>query len=222
MKATELSFYKFTKLIKSPTFFISWFVLASISYLFFDKALAFTFADWQQPTIHMIAYDFTLFGYGLPYILVFFLMYIVTRFVIKAPKFANGVLYLFLSVVAAGILCDIFKVILGRSRPVALFHEGLYGFYFFQTKASMVSFPSGHATVIAAVMFGLSYLFPRYWKFFLLFVLLVSFSRIILEAHFLSDIMIGMYLGAITAIGIHEFITQRGYLRLTANDVSTV
>jgi membrane-associated phospholipid phosphatase len=220
MQTTELSFYKFMKLVKNPIFFISWLALASISYFFFDKALAFYFNDLHQPALHAVAYGFTLLGYGGPYIIGFFLVFILAKYIIKKPKIAHGALYLFLSVTAAGILCDIIKVILGRSRPVELFHNGIYGFYFLQTKASFVSFPSGHATVIAAVMIGLSYLFPRFWKFFLALLFLTSISRIILTAHFLSDIMIGMYLGGMCATLIYEFITKHSFLQLNAKKVS--
>lgn len=222
VQTTELSFYKFIKLIKNPTFFISWLLLASISYLFVDKAVAFYLHDWHQPTIHAVAYGFTLLGIGAPYIFGFFLLFVVTKYLIKKPNIAYSALYLFLSVTAAGILCDIIKVILGRSRPVELFHGGLYGFYFLQTKGSMVSFPSGHATVIASIMIGLSYLFPRYWKFFLTLMFLTSISRIILTAHFLSDIMMGMYLGAICAIVTYEFVTNRGIFQVTVKDINTV
>jgi membrane-associated phospholipid phosphatase len=50
----------------------------------------------------------------------------------------------------------------------------LFGFYFLKTQASFLSMPSGHTVTITSLMFGLCYLFPRYWAGFIGLALMVS------------------------------------------------
>jgi undecaprenyl-diphosphatase len=87
------------------------------------------------------------------------------------------------------------------------------------------SFPSGHATFVMGVYGFLVYLLIRYtvtWKirirlFFagMLFIGLIGLSRIILDVHYLSDILGGFFVGAlwlIIAISMTEWLVFRGYI----------
>lgn len=209
---TTNSFENFIKIITSPYFLLVWAAIAIFSYFYIDQPVAYFMHDLQIPLIKNIAKVLTLFGYGGPYLIILFFAFIITRFITKNKIVANKVLFLLTSVISASILCDILKMLLGRSRPVHLFATHMYGFHFFQTTASMWSFPSGHATIIATMMIGLSYLFPRYWVGFVIMILLTSLSRLILTAHFVSDVMAGMYLGAMTTIMIHALLQRSGVI----------
>jgi undecaprenyl-diphosphatase len=90
---------------------------------------------------------------------------------------------------AAGTL----KMAFMRPRPSSSEFEvlGLDGY-------SMKSFPSGHATMIAAAFYYAHKMTKRLWKpAFGLVVLLVAYSRLYLGMHFLTDVLAGLVLGAV-------------------------
>ena len=95
-----------------------------------------------------------------------------------------------LSVIATQLL----KFIFGRSRPFNFFalNDGNM-FTFFNFQYEYVSFPSGHSSGIWALIACLLFVFKdnKYSKILILFGLLISISRIILNVHYLSDVFFG-------------------------------
>lgn len=207
----------FIRLVKNPYFISCWFALAVVSYFFIDEPLAIYMHSIKASWFYNAAELITNLGYG-SYYLIGFTLLIVIGFLLRKTRLAHASIYLLLSVVISGVLCDIFKFMFGRSRPTLLFSQHDYGFNFLQTHYNMVSFPSGHATTISAVMVGLTYLFPRGFWVWLVVLLLVSFTRVVVTAHFLSDIMVGMYLGAITSIFVADSLTKRFKLTMPMVD----
>lgn len=109
--------------------------------------------------------------------------------------------YLAVTAIGGGLLNVLLKDIFARSRPdLAVALRQAHGY----------SFPSGHAMGSIVVMGALSYLAVRStpnwkWRSTALsiatsFVLLVSFSRIYLGVHWVSDIGAGLTAGAIWVI----------------------
>lgn len=92
------------------------------------------------------------------------------------------------------VICALLKTMLGRARPEAWFADHAWGFYGFQMKSGYWSFPSGHTSTIMTLAFGLSILFPKHVRSFILIGLLVAVSRVLLVQHYLSDVMIAAYL----------------------------
>ena len=85
------------------------------------------------------------------------------------------------------------KPIIGRKKPNDQNHSGIFSYY------KNFSFPSGHATRmgVLAVFIGVYYLMPIYNSGIIIsWALVVSFSRIILEEHYFSDVFVGFLLGA--------------------------
>jgi lipid A 4'-phosphatase len=108
---------------------------------------------------------------------------------------AHRALFIFIAVAAAGLVADLLKVIFGRARPKLLFLDGTYGFTWGATQVDHWSFPSGHATTIAAVATALYLLWPRGLPLYLAAAALVVASRFIIGAHYLSDALAGAALG---------------------------
>ncbi len=184
----------------SPVALLLWSAAIVLSYFTLDQKLALIFQQLQTSDLRHVAEFLTKFGYGLYYIVGLAVLFLFSRFVLKKSLLANRALFLLLALIVSGITCDIFKIILGRARPVQWFQNDLFGFYFFQTKANMWGFPSGHASTIAALMLGLCVIFPRYALAFVSFMLIIAFSRVMVTAHYLSDTIAGVLLGAATVL----------------------
>ena len=213
---SQAQFNRFCRVVTHPLFFLVWFLLALLSFFFVDKPVAYFFHGINHnPIIYSLATFFTFFGYGGPWLAVIVILFLAFKCVIKNNKYSNQLLFLLIVVLSAGVICDVLKITLGRARPVELFTLSKYGFYFFQHHANMWSFPSGHATVISSMMFGLSLLSPKHWRLFMMLLVLTCLSRVVLTMHFVSDVMAGAYLGAISSIIIHQLFCRVGFLSET-------
>ncbi len=130
----------------------------------------------------------------------------------RLRKLAWVALFLFVAVAASGLLVDTLKVIFSRYRPVMFYKKGIYGFALFKFAHSRwsLSFPSGHADTIFALMTALFLLTRRYRLFFFSFAVLVAISRVLVGAHFPSDILAGSYLGVVTTLYLKGFFLAKG------------
>ena len=157
---------------------------------------------------------FANFGLGWPYIVGLGVLFCVARFLWHNQKLTLQSLYLFSCVAVSGIVCDLLKLVFGRPRPSLWFDHHLRDFIFFGHRqfheSSYTSFPSGHATTAASFAVGLMMLFPRLRVIGVLFMVSVAVARILLLRHYVSDVMAGMYLGAMTSWVLYRFMKE-GY-----------
>lgn len=215
-KTNNHLFYKnFTlkKMFCNPIFIILWWALAILSYFYLDKPIAIFMHGisnaWLLDSFHII----TKFGKSTYYFLFFGIVFITAQFIWKNSRIANLALFFFLALAASSIICDTLKIIFSRARPQELFAAQRYGFYFFQHTSKMWSFPSGHAMTIASLMMAAAIIWRRFWIIFSLIMLSVGVSRIIVGAHYLSDVMIGLYLGCIIVIYLERILRNRLLLK---------
>ncbi|MBI3444412.1 MAG: phosphatase PAP2 family protein [Magnetospirillum sp.] len=118
--------------------------------------------------------------------------------------------FLFLAVALSGIANTIIKVLIGRTRPVLLFEKGLYGFEPLTRAYATNSFPSGHSQAAFAAMMALTLIFPRYDIAFIAVAVLVAASRVLTSVHFLSDAVMGAWLGAMVTLALHSLLKRKG------------
>lgn len=118
--------------------------------------------------------------------------------------------FLFLSVAVSGLANNVVKMVVGRTRPAALFDSGTYDFVPFTRAYLTNSFPSGHSQASFAAMVALAFIFPRYDLAFYTVALLVALSRIFTTVHFLSDTVAGAWLGAMVTVALHSLLIKRG------------
>jgi membrane-associated phospholipid phosphatase len=134
------------------------------------------------------------------YLVVSALLSLLFHFAWKREQCARWSLFVFAAVAVSGLTADVFKWLAGRWRPKAYVQDQLYGFDFFGVGYNATSFPSGHATTIWALCVALAILFPRYQLVWYLLAILVSISRVIVDAHYLSDVFAGIYVAVITVL----------------------
>lgn len=109
---------------------------------------------------------------------------------------------LFASVALSGIAANIIKVIACRSRPPLLIEQGITQWHLFGFQMEYIwnSFPSGHATTGLAIAISGSAAYPRLKWLFWSVGLAIVFGRLMLNAHYLSDVIAGGILGGIVAM----------------------
>jgi lipid A 4'-phosphatase len=105
--------------------------------------------------------------------------------------------FIFVAVAASGLVADLLKVVVGRTRPKLLFNGGAYDFTWFGFRADHWSFPSGHATTVAALMTALWCLWPRPVWLYVAAAAAVAASRVITDQHYLSDVIAGAAIGVV-------------------------
>lgn len=110
------------------------------------------------------------------------------------------------SIVIAGFLKAILKMIFGRYWPTtwinnnpSLIQNGAYGFHLLHIGSEYRSFPSGHTAVTFAAMTIVWIEFPRKRWLAVIIAVLVPIGLLGMNYHFVTDIIAGGTLGAITA-----------------------
>lgn len=124
-------------------------------------------------------------------------------------KLASRLAFLFLAVAATGLAADLFKILVGRARPKHLFQDGIMSIAPGTLSSSWWSFPSGHSTTVGAVAMTLSLVFPRLAWMWILLALAVALGRVGATAHFVSDTVAGLWLGAIGALLVSWALARR-------------
>ncbi|MDE2229991.1 MAG: phosphatase PAP2 family protein [Alphaproteobacteria bacterium] len=175
-------------------------VAAAASYVWLDRPIAMIFRD-IGPAFRSAMAVVTLFGLGGPYLLVTAVAALALRLGGRVAA-AWRATYVFFAVAASGLFVDIVKVVAGRARPKLLFADQLYGFTGTGAHADHWSFPSGHSATAAALAVALSTLYPRLTPAWVAAALLIGFSRLALDQHYLSDVLGGLYFGVVFSWGV--------------------
>ncbi|WP_198928681.1 lipid A 1-phosphatase LpxE [Rhizobium sp. AC44/96] len=119
--------------------------------------------------------------------------------------------YLLTSIALSGLVANLLKRLIGRARPE---HFQEYGIFSFSPLSghSFESFPSGHATTIGAFFAAFALLFPRYRIAFLACALWLGMTRVMVGAHYPSDVIAGLALGGWFSMMLATVYARHGFL----------
>lgn len=184
---------------------IAIFLAIIISYFYWDLPLAEYF---HNNPLFLVPHFKRLNAYAAPELLVvlgpvvFFFVY----YLFKKKKWGERILYMAVSMNTTSALVAIVKFIAGRYRPEKFFSEGLYGFHLFSHNHS---FPSAHAAVVGALFLTLGQLFPKQFPLYALLALFIAFTRVVVEKHYFSDILAGLFIAQIVASFVFQEMNKR-------------
>lgn len=123
---------------------------------------------------------------------------------------AERSLYFFATIAISGVLVQIVKHLVGRARPPLLSVDGAFHFQGFVTQNALASFPSGHTTSAFAAAIALGYMRQDWRRGLLAGAVLIGLSRILVGAHFPSDVVAGAALGSIVSLALARSFARRG------------
>jgi undecaprenyl-diphosphatase len=126
------------------------------------------------------------------------------RGVVTAAAIRIG--YMFLAIGLAGLADTIIKRLVGRVRPSEL---GPFAYEPFSWRSIYASFPSGHATTVFATLVAVGLVFPRLRPALWVYALAIAASRVIVSAHYTSDVLAGAAFGAFGAIVVRDWFAAR-------------
>ena len=103
--------------------------------------------------------------------------------------------FLFVAIAVPGLFTNIVKHIFGRARPGVGGSVDPSLFSPFSWPAAYASLPSGHATTAFSVLVAFGSLWPRARTVLLIYALLIAASRIVVTAHYPTDVAAGALVG---------------------------
>lgn len=103
--------------------------------------------------------------------------------------------FLFIAIGAPGLFASIVKNMIGRARPGVGGSVNPFLFDPFHWTPAFASTPSGHGTAAFAVVAAFATLFPRARTALLIYGVLILFSRIVVRAHYPTDVFLGACTG---------------------------
>ena len=157
-------------------------------------------------------------GDSLWYFLFFILLFLFS-YLIQITHKINKARYLYLRrfslfscsyLLLVGLITQIIKHLIGRPRPNHSLFDSNFEFNFFTTESSFHSFPSGHSSTIIAITIIMTLVIPNLKYVFYFFGFLIALSRVVVGAHFLTDVVGGL-LVAVVVYKIFDYFIKIKY-----------
>ena len=190
-------------------------LIGALFFLLFDYSIASFFHSLNYQTKALFG-TLTHFGDSL----YFFIPTILTWALVKIIKSKNQIintiseisLFIFLNILLSGIVTQILKHAIGRPRPVLFngFEQKSLSIISFDSKWH--SFPSGHTATIFAFIFCMVLLFPKIKNILITVAIIIASTRVIVGAHFISDIFGGALVAYLSSIFISKNLASKKIL----------
>lgn len=173
-------------------------IIMVCSYLFVDDHLAYCTQDYREPFYIPLRILSILTSPAL-HLMVWTSLFLFALFIKKAQRLCVTLYPMLASLILTNALVRVIKVLFGRSRPDIFLTNGIYHLKMISFQRVFSSLPSGHAATIAAIMGFLAVKYPRYSLLCICFSVVISLCRVFIGAHYLSDVLVGNFLGLYTS-----------------------
>jgi membrane-associated phospholipid phosphatase len=117
--------------------------------------------------------------------------------------------FLFTAIAMPGLFVNIIKHIFGRARPLVGGSLDPYLFNPFTWPAAYASLPSGHSTTAFSVLVAFGTLWPQARAVLWIYAVLIAISRVMVTAHYPSDVLAGAAVGAAGALLVRRYFALR-------------
>ncbi len=124
---------------------------------------------------------------------------VLTTFVVRLE-------YIFLAIALPGLAVTIGKRLIGRVRPSEL---GPFAYEPWSWKPAFASLPSGHGTTAVAAAVAIGALWPKMRLPMWIYAVTIAASRVIIQAHFVSDVIAAGFVGGFGAILVRNWFASR-------------
>lgn len=152
-----------------------------------------------------------IYGSGLLFVLAY-ILHRARRETRHARSASRLGLYFLLTIGTTSALVHLAKLLVGRARPELFSEHGAYALTPLAFDRLFESFPSGHSAAVGALFGAFSMLVPGLRPLFLAGALLIGASRVVVGAHYPSDVAAGLLLGLWTAIAMAFLFSARQWL----------
>jgi undecaprenyl-diphosphatase len=123
--------------------------------------------------------------------------------------------FLFAAIALPGLVFTVLKRLVGRARPLVEGGADPFIYRPFGWNVEYASLPSGHATDAFAIAVALGALCPKARPILWTYAVLIAVSRVVLTAHFPSDVIAGAVVGALGALLVRDWFAARGLAFVT-------
>tara|TARA_Y100000996_G_scaffold225635_1_gene177489 strand:+ start:1841 stop:3298 length:1458 start_codon:yes stop_codon:yes gene_type:complete len=186
---------------------ILYLLLGIFIFLFFDYSIASFFHNINDQTKSLFE-TLTHFGDSLYFFIPTLLVYGIIKLIKSKNKIiitlGDASIFIFLTILLSGVIAQFFKHIIGRPRPVLFNNFEKTSLDLFSFDSQWHSFPSGHTTTIFAFIFCLIFLFPKIKNFLIALAIIIASTRVIIGAHFISDIFGGVLVAYLSCIFVRN------------------
>jgi len=114
--------------------------------------------------------------------------------------------YVFIAIALPGLFVTVVKRLIGRLRPSEL---GPYVYAPGSWSPAYASMPSGHATTAVAAAIAVGALWPKARVPMWIYAALILASRVIIQAHFVSDVLAAAFVGGFGALLVRNWFAAR-------------
>jgi len=117
--------------------------------------------------------------------------------------------FVFTAVALPGLFATTIKRLIGRARPLVGGSLDPSLFQPFAWRSEYASLPSGHATTSFALMVAVASLWPRARTYVLIYALMIAVSRVVVTAHYPTDVAAGAVVGIVGALMVRRWFAMR-------------
>ncbi len=169
-------------------------IMSFVSFVWFDVPVAYICDEYSL--LKPICRSYTWVSLPLLHLFTSCGGFLLSRFAERLKDFSYILFQYALSIGFIMFVCGILKLVVARARPLLLLEKGVSGFSFGNLDNSFRSFPSSHTAVAVSLMILVTLKFGDRWKWPMIgFIFLIGLSRMILQKHFVSDLLVGALIG---------------------------